>query len=111
MGSETLTLETGSVTASFDDQNVGTGKTVTASDYAISDGTGLASNYILESTIVTTSADILPDVLSSIISSVDIPVVNNPGNSLAVNGEIPLIQIVDGAIRLPEDEEDRLAEK
>ncbi len=42
---ETLTLNSGSGSASFANKNVGTGKTVSFSGFSISDGTGLASNY------------------------------------------------------------------
>ena len=64
VGGETLTLETGAVSASFDDKNVGTGKTVTASGYAISNGTGLASNYSLGAGSAVATADITAKTLS-----------------------------------------------
>jgi hypothetical protein len=59
---ETLTLATNSLTADFDDKNAGTGKTVTVGGYAIGNGTGLASNYVLDTTPLTT-ADITPKTL------------------------------------------------
>ncbi|MBL8482883.1 MAG: autotransporter-associated beta strand repeat-containing protein, partial [Rhodocyclaceae bacterium] len=64
VGSEALTLNHGS--ASFADPNAGTGKTVTASGYALADGSngGLAANYDLASTSATTTADIARKALS-----------------------------------------------
>ncbi|MBL8999357.1 MAG: filamentous hemagglutinin, partial [Gemmatimonadetes bacterium] len=64
VGSETLTLNHGS--ASFADANAGTGKTVTATGYALADGSngGLAANYDLSSTSATTTADIARKALT-----------------------------------------------
>ena len=58
VGSETLTLNSG--TASFADANAGVNKTVTASGYSLTNGSngGLASNYVLSSTSSTTTANI-----------------------------------------------------
>ena len=58
VGSETLVLRASG--AAFDDANAGTGKTVTASGYAVSDGAngGVASNYRLSAASATTTADI-----------------------------------------------------
>jgi len=58
VGSETLTLNSGS--ASFSDKDVGTAKTVTATGYTLADGSngGVASNYALASNSATTTADI-----------------------------------------------------
>ena len=58
VGSETLVLRASG--AAFDDANAGTGKTVTASGYALSDGAngGVASNYRLSAASATTTADI-----------------------------------------------------
>ncbi|WP_411877760.1 YDG domain-containing protein [Polaromonas sp. YR568] len=57
---ETLALS--QTAAAFGDKNAGTGKTVTATGYAIADGSGgtagLASNYQLASTSATTTANI-----------------------------------------------------
>jgi len=61
---ETLTLDTDSLVAVFDDKNAGTGKTVTVTGYAIGNGTGLASNYVLALAPVTTTADITPKTVS-----------------------------------------------
>ncbi|MDO8954133.1 MAG: YDG domain-containing protein, partial [Gammaproteobacteria bacterium] len=47
LGSDTVSLDVSSVTATFADKNVGTGKTVTASDYALTGAD--AGNYIINS--------------------------------------------------------------
>jgi len=64
VGSETLVLNQG--TASFSDKNKANGKTVTAIDYALTDGGngGLASNYQLSSTSATTTANITAKMLT-----------------------------------------------
>ena len=64
VGTETLTLNHG--TASFNDKNVGTSKTVTATGYSLADGTngGVASNYTLSSSSTTATADITAKVLT-----------------------------------------------
>ncbi len=60
---EALVLTPG--TASLADANAGTGKTVTASGYALANGTGgLASNYVLTSTSSTTTMDIARKAVS-----------------------------------------------
>ena len=58
VGGETLVLNGG--TASFNDKNAATGVGVTATGYALANGSngGLANNYALTSTTATTSADI-----------------------------------------------------
>jgi filamentous hemagglutinin family protein len=63
VGAETLTLTPGA--AAFADPNAGAGKTVTVTGYTISDGTGLASNYVLGSTTATTTATITPAILTA----------------------------------------------
>ncbi|MBX3668250.1 MAG: filamentous hemagglutinin N-terminal domain-containing protein, partial [Rhodocyclaceae bacterium] len=64
VGAESLVLSHG--LASFADANAGTGKTVTATGYALANGAngGLASNYQLASTSATTSADIAKAALT-----------------------------------------------
>ena len=64
VGTQTLTLN--HTTASFNNKNVGTAKTVTATGYSLADGTngGMASNYTLSSTSATTTADITAKVLT-----------------------------------------------
>ncbi|MDO8953769.1 MAG: YDG domain-containing protein, partial [Gammaproteobacteria bacterium] len=47
LGSDTVSLDATSVTAAFADKNVGTGKTVTASDYALTGAD--AGNYVINS--------------------------------------------------------------
>jgi autotransporter-associated beta strand protein len=59
IGSDDVSLTVGS--ASFDDKNVGNGKTVTASGLALSGGA--AANYILGSSTATTTANITPATL------------------------------------------------
>src|ERR1019366_9187069 len=59
IGSDDVSLTVGS--ASFDDKNVGNGKTVTASGLALSGGA--ATNYILGSSTATTTANITPATL------------------------------------------------
>ena len=63
-GGETLTLNTGSV--AFTDKNAGTGKTVNVSGYSLADGTGLASNYQLITSGLSTSATISRATISAI---------------------------------------------
>ncbi len=64
VGSETLTLNSG--TATFATPGAANGKTVTATGYTLADGSngGLASNYVLSSTSSTTTANITPKVLT-----------------------------------------------
>jgi hypothetical protein len=62
IGGETLTLNHG--LAGFDDADAGSGRSVTASGYALSNGSGLASNYQLASTSASTTADIAKAVLT-----------------------------------------------
>jgi hypothetical protein len=64
VGTETLALNHGSAT--FSDPNANTGKTVTASGYALANGSnsGLASNYELSATSATTTADIAKAALT-----------------------------------------------
>ena len=57
VGSETLVLN-GPLAANFNDPNVLTANTVTASGYSLADDTGLASNYALTSTSATAAANI-----------------------------------------------------
>jgi filamentous hemagglutinin family protein len=59
VGTETLMLN-GPLAANFNDPNVLTADTVTASGYSIANGTGLASNYALTSTSTTATANITP---------------------------------------------------
>jgi hypothetical protein len=59
IGTDDVSLTVGS--ASFDDKNVGNGKTVTASGLALSGGA--AANYILGSSTATTTANITPATL------------------------------------------------
>ncbi|MBO0497061.1 YDG domain-containing protein, partial [Pseudomonas sp. Marseille-Q1929] len=54
VGSETLTV--GGLTGVFDNQNVGTGKTVSISGVTLGDGTGLASNYAVSNPSSVTAA-------------------------------------------------------
>ncbi len=56
VGLETLTLT--ATAASFADANAGPAQTVTVTGYAIANGTGLASNYVLAGTTATTMATI-----------------------------------------------------
>ena len=64
VGSETLVLDHGG--ASFADKHAGSGKTVTATGYALANGSGggLAANYQLSSTSATTTASITPATLT-----------------------------------------------
>jgi hypothetical protein len=63
IGGETLILNA-PAGVSFSDKNAATGKTVTASGYTISDGSGLASNYQLTSNSATATADITAALLT-----------------------------------------------
>jgi hypothetical protein len=54
---ESLNLQ-GPSLVQFDNRNAGSGKTVTASGYSLADGSGLASNYALESSSVTATGAI-----------------------------------------------------
>ena len=56
VGAETLTLGGGN--ARFADKNVGTSKTVSLSNVQLSNGTGYASDYVLSSTLPTSTASI-----------------------------------------------------
>jgi filamentous hemagglutinin family protein len=66
VGSQTLGL--GTAGATFNDANAGNGKTVTATGFALLDGSngGLAGNYSLTSTTAATTADISKAVLTVI---------------------------------------------
>jgi hypothetical protein len=65
VGTETLSLN-GPLAANinFNDPNVLTANTVTASGYSLADDTGLASNYALTSTSATAAANITPATLT-----------------------------------------------
>ena len=63
VGSETLTLT--AAEANFADADAGQGKTVTATGYAIANGTGLASNYVLSGDTATATATITPATLTA----------------------------------------------
>ena len=68
VGSETLGLSVAQAT--FDSAQAGSGKTVTASGYVLSNGSGgLASNYQLAATSATTTADITKAVLTVIANN------------------------------------------
>jgi hypothetical protein len=66
VGDETLTLTQNA--ASFADANAGLAKTVTATGYAIADGTGLASNYQLSDATTTTTANINAATLTAVLT-------------------------------------------
>jgi hypothetical protein len=70
VGSETLELKHGS--ASFDDPNIGNGKTVTVIGYSLSNGvqSGLASDYVLTSTTAQTQASIVEGARAQTVSTV-----------------------------------------
>jgi len=57
VGSETLGV---SATYNFNNKNVNTANTVTATAITLADGTGLATNYVLASSPTTTTANITP---------------------------------------------------
>jgi hypothetical protein len=61
---ETLTFQVSG--AAFADKNAGTGKTVTVTGYSLTDGTGLASNYRLDTSGLAATADITPAPISGI---------------------------------------------
>jgi hypothetical protein len=83
VGTETLVLNHGGAT--FADANANTGKTVTASGYALVDGSGLASNYQLSSSSATTTADISKALLT-VIANNDAKFVTQGDNNPAYNG-------------------------
>lgn len=62
VGTETLTL--GGYSAAFTDKNAASGKTVNINGYTITNGSGLASDYVLAATTATTTADITPKALA-----------------------------------------------
>jgi hypothetical protein len=77
---EALTLNHGS--ASYDNANAGTGKTVTASGYNLANGAGgLAGNYQLAATSLTTTANVVQAALS--ISSGNVTKTYDGGTSAA----------------------------
>jgi hypothetical protein len=64
VGGQTLGLS--ETAASFANKTVANGKTVTITGYSLSDGTGLASNYVLTSTTSTATANITPASISAV---------------------------------------------
>lgn len=69
-GDDDVTIDITSATGTFEDKNVGTGKTVTIRDIALG-GTD-AANYTLSDTTTTTTADITAKELTANVSSVSV---------------------------------------
>ncbi len=89
---ESLTLNQIAGTASFDNKNAGTNKTITASGFELLDGTGLTSNYKLADVInATTTADITKKeltVMASYASKIYDGTTNVANVALSTIGEI-----------------------
>lgn len=92
VGQETLVLNHGD--ASFSDATIGIGKTVTATGYSLANGDHgeLVSNYVLNSPIATTTADIVAATRTQTVKSVQstLNVFAGSGTSLSGKGTLYL---------------------
>ena len=70
VGDDDVTIDITSATGTFEDKNVGTGKTVTINGIAL--GGAAAANYTLSDTTATTTADITAKELTADVSSVSV---------------------------------------